>query len=97
MPRVHERVDFLAQIELDSASGMREVRVTDISEGGCYIDSIVSVRVDDPLKFDIVHPNGGRLSFTGAVAYHFDGVGFGVRFTDITEEQRLFLSRIVRT
>jgi len=97
MPRVHERVNFIAQIELESASGKREVRVTDLSVGGCYIDSIMSVKVDEPLKFDLVHPKGGRLPFTGAVAYHFDGVGFGVRFTDINEEQKLFLSRIVRT
>jgi hypothetical protein len=97
MPRVHERVNFIAQIDLESSSGKREVRVTDISVGGCYIDSIMSVSVDEPLKFDLVHPKGGRLPFTGAVAYHFDGVGFGVRFTNMNDEQKLFLSRIVRT
>lgn len=37
MPREHERVDFIAQIALDSALGKREVRVSDISAGGCVM------------------------------------------------------------
>ncbi len=96
MPRDNERKDFVAQIKLNSASGKREVRVTDISAGGCYIDSIISVQVGEEVKFDLLHPNGGRLPFTAEVAYHFDGVGFGVRFTNLNEEQNLFLARIIR-
>ena len=96
MPRTHERKNFVAQIVLESASGRREARVSDISIGGCYVDSILSVSVGEEVSFDLVHPNGGRLPFTAEVAYHFDGIGFGVRFTNLNEEQKLFLERIIR-
>jgi len=96
MPRIHQRKDFIARINLESTSGKREVRVTDIGEGGCYVDSIISVNIGEEVSFDLMHPNGGRLPFTGEVAYHFAGVGFGVRFTNLNAEQKLFLERIIR-
>jgi hypothetical protein len=96
MPRVHERTGFLAEIVLESASGKRQARISDISVGGCYVDTITTVSVGDKVKFDLVHPNGGHLMFEGEVAYHFNGVGFGLGFTDLSEEQKQFLERIAK-
>lgn len=96
MPRQEDRKDFIAEIVLESASGRREARVSDISAGGCYIDTIVGVRDGETVNFDLIYPNGGRLAFTGEVAYHFEGVGFGVKFINLTDEQKLFLERILK-
>ncbi len=96
MPRKEERKEFVAEIILESASGRREARISDISAGGCYVDTIVGVRDGETVKFDLVHPRGERLPFTGEVAYRFEGVGFGVKFTDLTDEQKLFLERILK-
>lgn len=96
MPREQERVPFLIEIVLESASGKREARISDISMGGCYIDSIASFHEGEPVAFDLIHPNGQSLPFTGEVAYVLEGFGFGVKFTDLTEEQSVFLERMVR-
>jgi hypothetical protein len=96
MPREHERVPFLVEIVLESSSGKREARISDISMGGCYVDSIATVRDGEAVAFDLVHPSGQRLPFTGTVSYVLEGFGFGVRFTDLTDEQTVFLTRIVR-
>ena len=96
MPRKHERLTFLVQIELHSASGKYEARISDISEGGCYVDTIVSVNIGDEIKFDLVHPNGGRIAFTGEATFHDPGVGFGVRFTNLSDEQNVFLKRVLK-
>lgn len=96
MPRENERVEIVAQVFIDAASGRHEARVSDISVGGCYIDSIFSVKVGEAIRFELVHTDGQRLAFTGEVAYCFEGIGFGVRFTEITDEQKMFLEAIVR-
>ncbi|PYS89686.1 MAG: hypothetical protein DMF62_06725 [Acidobacteria bacterium] len=96
MPRENNRIEFRVDCVLESSSGRHEVVIRDIGSGGCYIDSIISVSIGEVIKFELVHPNGGRLPFTGIVAYHFNGLGFGVRFTDLTNEQDLFLQRILR-
>lgn len=68
--RQHDRKDFLAHIEFRSGAGIRNDRISDLSLGGCYIDSIVSVSVGDKIDFDLIHPNGGRLTFQGEVTHH---------------------------
>jgi len=97
MPREQKRVPFLGEIVLKSGSGKCEARISDISMGGCYIDTIASFRVDENVAFDLVHPNGRSLPFTGDIAYILEGFGFGVRFTDLSDEQTVFLERIVQS
>lgn len=92
--REHERKSFLAEMVLECASGKRQVRITDISVGGCYVETIVSVQVGEEVKFTLSHQDGRLVPFTGEVAYHFEGLGFGVRFTNLNDEQKAFLYRI---
>jgi hypothetical protein len=92
--RETDRKPFLAEIILEFASGRRQVRLSDISAGGCYVESIISVQVGDEVAFELVQPNGDRLPFTGQIAYHFEGMGFGVKFTNLTNEQNEFLQKI---
>jgi hypothetical protein len=96
MPRQHERIDFRVQIELQSASGRYEAYLSDLSQTGCYVDSRVEVGDGQDVSFDLVHPNGGRLAFTGKIVHNTPGVGFGLNFTDVTDEQSLFLKRMIR-
>lgn len=87
MPREHERVPLVAEVLLEFASGRREVRISDLSEGGCYVETWATVRAGDPVRFEIVLPNGGgKLPVAGEVAYAFDGMGFGVKFLGMGEE-----------
>ena len=92
--REDERKPFFTEILLDFASGKRQARVSDISAGGCYVESIISVHVGDEIKFEFVDPSGDLSPFTGQVAYFFDGMGFGVKFTDLTNDQKEFLQKI---
>ena len=96
MPRQHERIDFRVQAELNFASGKHEAYVSDISETGCYVDTRVAVSDGEQVQFDLIHPNGGRLPFNGEIAHHTDGVGFGIRFTDLNDDQARFLHLILR-
>ena len=95
MPRQDERYSYLKEVELEFASGKRSARISDISLGGCYIDTIAQVPVGDPLTLHIASTSGESMQFNGKVAYVLDGFGFGVEFVDLTEEQRQFLFSVV--
>lgn len=95
MPRQNERYSYLKEVELEFASGARSARISDISVGGCYIDTIAQVPVGDTLNLRIATSGGESMEFMGKVAYVLEGFGFGVEFVDLTDPQRGFLSSVV--
>jgi hypothetical protein len=95
MPRQDERYSYLKEVELEFASGKRSARISDISLGGCYIDTIAQVPVGDPLTLHVASTSGASMQFKGKVAYLLEGFGFGVEFVDLTDEQREFLFSVI--
>ena len=95
MPRKEDRYTFLKEVELEFASGKRMARISDISKGGCYVDTIASVPVGEPLTMSIAGPGGIPMRLNGKVAYLLEGFGFGVEFTDLTPEGRDFLLMLI--
>ena len=94
MPRQHERTTHFEEIVLESASGRQPARISDISEGGCYIDTIVEVKVGDEVSFEVRKPDGMSVRKTGVIAYHFAGMGFGVRYPQCDGSAALSLPKI---
>jgi PilZ domain-containing protein len=62
-----------------------EGEVTDLSVGGCFVESDVKVREDDlvKLRFDI--PDHGDLTVWGNVAFWVKDTGFGIRFSAFSQ------------
>lgn len=75
--------------------GNYTARVTDLSEGGCYVDSIGEAYTGELLSFKVQMPNGEWLELTGEVAHHTNTVGFGLRFVDLTDHQRERLRELI--
>lgn len=88
------RQPFLDEIMLEFSSGQREARISDISTGGCYVDSIAAVSEGETVTFELSTGDGSPLSFTGEVAYVLPAMGFGIKFTNLTDEQRNFLLQV---
>jgi hypothetical protein len=95
MPRKADRISYLKEVELEFASGKRSARISDISVGGCYIDTIAQVPVAEPLSLNISSSNGESMQFNGRVAYVLENFGFGVEFVDLSDKQRDFLNSII--
>jgi hypothetical protein len=93
--RQYERKPFLTEITLEFSSGKREARISDLSMGGCYVDTIASAPEGEPVKISIQTPSGESMQFEGEVAYVLPGFGFGIRFTDLTDERTDFLNKII--
>src|SRR6185436_10600529 len=72
----------------DEDSGARHsARVTDLSEGGCYLDTVGEVMTGEIVAFRVLLPDDDWLYLEGEVRHHHHGLGFGVRFVDLNEEQ----------
>jgi hypothetical protein len=95
MPRKEDRYTYLKEVELEFASGRRSARISDISAGGCYIDTIAQVPVGENLRMYISASDGDSMQFIGRVAYILEGFGFGIEFTDLTDAHREFLAKLL--
>jgi hypothetical protein len=93
MARKYERSDIVREIVLESSAGKRSSRISDMSMGGCYIESITNFRKGETVEFDLANTAGDLLRFSGSVAYVLDGFGFGLTFTNLTRNHLNFLNR----
>lgn len=95
-PRQHERVSIMLEAVWESASGKHNARMSDISMGGCYIDTIQHVTVGENVLFSVHLPTGHWIQVRGEVAHHFAGVGFGLRFINLTDEDKVLIAEVIR-
>src|SRR4029079_14642992 len=68
--------------------GVRQsARVTDLSEGGCYLDTVGEVMTVEIVGSRVLLPDDDWLYLEGEVKHHRHGFGFGVQFVDLNDEQ----------
>ena len=85
--RSRKRWDVSLDAVWDGKSGNYTARITDLSDGGCYMDSLSEVTIGELLTLKLSLPSGEWLELTGEVAHHTPPVGFGVRFVNLSAEQ----------
>ena len=90
--RTKKRYEVCLDAIWDGARGNSQARVTDLSEDGCYIDSISEAVTGEILHLKVQLLSGEWLDLTGEVAHVFPRIGFGIRFVNlsITQRQKLF-------
>ena len=79
----------------DGGEERHSARITDLSEGGCYLDTVGEVLAGEIVAFRVLLPDGDWLYLEGEVRHHRHGMGFGVQFVDLNEEQRENLLRLL--
>ncbi|MEK6279672.1 MAG: PilZ domain-containing protein [Acidobacteriota bacterium] len=82
-PRLNVSLDAM----WDSSTEAHSARVTNLSEDGCYLDSVGEVRSGEIVGFRILMPDDDWLYLEGEVRHLQAGTGFGVKFVDLNEDQ----------
>jgi Tfp pilus assembly protein PilZ len=95
MPREHERTQYFTEVSLESASGKRQARISDVSLGGCFVDTLTNVSEGEDVHLSSTLESGDRLDIKGKVAYVMNGFGFGVEFIDLDSVSEATLKKIV--
>ena len=80
----------------DGGEERHSARITDLSEGGCYLDTVGEVMAGEIVAFRVLLPDDDWLYLEGEVRHHRHGMGFGVRFIDLNEEQTEKLLRLLQ-
>lgn len=83
MPRLTVSLDAV----LDGTSGNHAARITDLSLGGCFLDTVGETMAGEIVCFRVSLPDGDWLYLEGEVRHHAQRMGFGVRFLDLEPQQ----------
>jgi len=78
-------------------SRTHEARVDDISLGGCFVNTLGRVELTEEVNLQMELPSGEWLSLGGHVASYQPGVGFGMCFDALSEEQAAKLEELIAT
>lgn len=93
--RTEPRFEVCITARWQGSPANQSVRISDLSKGGCYVDTIVGVTVGEAISLELLVPDGSWFGLQGVVAYHYPGLGFGIRFVNLNEKQRQQISLLL--
>ncbi len=85
--RSSPRLSVSLEAVWDSATDNHPALVTDLSRGGCYLNTVGETRSGEIVGFRVLLPDGDWLYVEGEVRHHSAGRGFGVQFIDLEQQQ----------
>jgi hypothetical protein len=89
--RKNERIPFREHILID---GVRPTTSIDISEGGIYLSSIQFFEENTVVTISIPF-QGETFDVKGKIQFYQPGIGLGIMFIDLTDEQRTKIKKII--
>jgi hypothetical protein len=93
--RTSERKRILLEAKWESVSRRHEARVDDVSLGGCFVNTYAQAELDEDVNLEIQLPSGEWLALRGKVASYQPGVGFGMFFTSLSENELAVLKELL--
>ncbi|MCU1268083.1 MAG: hypothetical protein JWM21_4401 [Acidobacteria bacterium] len=80
----------------DRESDNHPALITDLSLGGCYMNTVGEIMSGEMVGFRVLLPDGDWLYVEGEVRHHTVGRGFGVQFTDLDPDQNEKIEWLLR-
>lgn len=93
--RTDERIPLNLTVHWDAGAGNSEARLEDLSLGGCFVNTGGRVDVGDLVGLEIKLPSGETLLLRGEVTSYQVGIGFGVQFPFLTDEEEQALRELI--
>lgn len=91
--RSDQRLEVCLDVNLEGATG--RARVADLSESGCYIDTLFEPDPGQRIRVEIKLPSGEWLELKGEAAHNISSLGFGIRFVEKDAITRQKLSWLI--
>lgn len=93
--RSDERVPINLQSKWQGLTGGHEARIEDISLGGCFVNTLGRVDIGEVVVLEIELPTGEWLELRGEVTSFQEGVGFGLLFSFLTDDEEYALRQLI--
>ena len=95
--RSDERVSLNLPVRWDGLSGTSEARINDLSLGGCFVNTRGQVNLGELVGLEIQLPSGEWLPLRGEVTSIQPGVGFGLVFPFLIDDEEHALRELILT
>ena len=76
-------------------TGDHEGRIEDLSLGGCFVNTMGRADVGEIVGVEIKLPSGEILELRGEVTSYQQGIGFGLMFSFLTDEEEEVLRDLI--
>jgi hypothetical protein len=95
--RINRRKRILLEAKWKGVSRRHEARVDDVSLGGCFVNTYAQAELGEHIDLEIQLASGEWLTVGGHVASYQPGVGFGMSFTSLSDEETAALEELIKT
>ena len=89
--RQDERVQVNLPVRWNGESGTHDARIENLSLGGCFVDTVGSAQKGEIIVLEMRLPSGEWLPLRGEVTSVQIGLGFGISFTFLTDDEEAAL------
>lgn len=93
--RTTKRVAVNLEAKFFGGAERGRARISDISVGGCYVETLVFISPGNKLAIEMKLPTGNWLRVMGEVMYYHPNIGFGMRFLNLTQPVLEVLANLV--
>lgn len=93
--RSDERVSTNFPAKWGGLEGSHEARIEDLSLGGCFVNTAGRVDVGEIVGVEMKLPSGEWLPLRGEVVSYQQGIGFGIVFPFLTDEEEQALRELI--
>jgi hypothetical protein len=93
--RAVKRLSVNIDVEWENSDGRRPGTLSDISTLGCFVLSSGDVADGENVRIFLPLSGGMKAQFSAVVVNHVFEIGFGARFTDLSDAQKDFLENFV--
>ena len=93
--RTDQRVPLNLPASYDGLSGVHEAKIEDISMGGCFVNARGQVEPGEIITVELKTPSGEWLQLRGEVTSCQPGIGFGLVFSFLTDEEERTLQQLI--
>ena len=93
--RTDQRIPLNLPARYGGLSGAHEAKIEDISMGGCFVNARGQVATGETILLEIKMSSGEWLQLRGEVTSSQLGIGFGLVFSFLTDEEERALQTLV--
>ena len=93
--RSDKRVGTNLPARWSGVAGNQEGRIEDLSLGGCFVNTTGRVDVGETVIVEIRQPCGEWLRVNGKVTAFHIGIGFGLMFSFLKEDEQQALRELI--
>lgn len=94
--RKYHRITFFTEVEWIVSGASFKGTISDISEGGAYIDTLNPCPIGTLIRMKFKISDNKELNLKAVVKNSMIGMGMGVEFINLTEEQKAILQELIK-